>query len=183
VWNYVVGNYLKGETPPPFDLLYWNSDSHQPCRVDVRSGTCATPITRIQMVQPGALTVCGEKLDLTKVDTPAYVYASREDHIVPWMAAREHEVMKGKGRFVSVPRATSPRHQPPAAKKRSHWSAARRPPERQPGSTRPASTRAAGGPIGDWLKAIAAADCRAQDARNRRQAHRARPGRYVKQKA
>jgi polyhydroxyalkanoate synthase len=82
VWNYVVGNYLKGETPPPFDLLYWNSDSHQPAGPVLR----LVPAQHLPREQPGQArqaTVCGEKIDLRKVDMPVYIYGSREDHIVP----------------------------------------------------------------------------------------------------
>jgi polyhydroxyalkanoate synthase len=122
VWNYVVGNYLKGETPPPFDLLYWNSDSTNlpgPMFVWYLRNT----YHENKLMKPGALTVCGEKLDLTQVDTPAYIYASREDHIVPWDGAyRNLQVLKGKKRFVlGASGHIAGVINPPAKKKRSHW--------------------------------------------------------------
>jgi polyhydroxyalkanoate synthase len=122
VWNYVVGNYLKGETPPPFDLLYWNSDSTNlpgPMFVWYLRNT----YHENKLMQPGALTVCGEKLDLGLIDTPAYIYASREDHIVPWDGAyRNLQVLKGKKRFVlGASGHIAGVINPPAKKKRSHW--------------------------------------------------------------
>ena len=64
VWNYVVGNYLKGETPPPFDLLYWNSDGTNLPGPDV----LLVPAQHLPREQPASsrarLTVCGEKVDL-----------------------------------------------------------------------------------------------------------------------
>ncbi len=82
VWNYVVGNYLKGETPPPFDLLYWNSDS-----TNLPGKWYAWYLRHLylqnELCQPGKLTTCGQRLDLGAIDVPAYVYGSREDHIVP----------------------------------------------------------------------------------------------------
>lgn len=82
VWNYVVGNYLKGETPPPFDLLYWNSDS---TNLPGKWYAWYLRHTYLQneLCQPGKLTVCGAPVDLGAIDIPAYVYGSREDHIVP----------------------------------------------------------------------------------------------------
>ncbi len=86
VWNYVVNNYLKGRTPPAFDLLYWNSDSaNLPGPMYVYYLRNMYIENRLR--QRDALTMLGEKIDLGKVDVPAYVLAAREDHIVPWPSA------------------------------------------------------------------------------------------------
>ena len=67
VWNYVVGNYLKGETPPPFDLLYWNSDGTN-LPGPMYCWYLRNTYLENNLVKPGALTVCGEKIDLGAID-------------------------------------------------------------------------------------------------------------------
>jgi polyhydroxyalkanoate synthase len=125
VWNYVVGNYLKGETPPPFDLLYWNSDSTN-LPGPMYTWYLRNTYLENNLVKPGKMKVCGEPVDLSAIDTPAYIYASREDHIVPWEGAyRNTQVLGGKTRFVlgaSGHIAGVINH--PSKKKRSHWIAA-----------------------------------------------------------
>jgi len=122
VWNYVVGNYLKGETPPPFDLLYWNSDS-----TNLPGPFYAWYLRNFylenNLVKPGKLTVCGEKIDLGRITLPAYIYGSREDHIVPINAAyASTQVLAGKKRFVmGASGHIAGVINPPAKGKRSHW--------------------------------------------------------------
>jgi polyhydroxyalkanoate synthase len=122
VWNYVVGNYLKGDKPPPFDLLYWNSDSTN-LPGPMFCWYLRHTYLQNELRQPGRLTVCGEKVDLGKINAPVFVYASREDHIVPWQAAFEStRILKGKTRFVlGASGHIAGVINPPAAKKRSHW--------------------------------------------------------------
>ena len=122
VWNYVVGNYLKGETPPPFDLLYWNSDGTN-LPGPMYCWYLRNTYLENNLVKPGKVTVCGEKVDLGRIDTPAYVYASREDHIVPWEGAyRNTQVLGGKTRFVlGASGHIAGVINPPAKGKRSHW--------------------------------------------------------------
>ncbi len=122
VWNYVVGNYLKGETPPPFDLLYWNSDS-----TNLPGPFYAWYLRNFylenNLVKPGKLTVCGEKIDLANITLPVYIYGSREDHIVPINAAYAcTQVLPGKKRFVmGASGHIAGVINPPAKGKRSHW--------------------------------------------------------------
>jgi polyhydroxyalkanoate synthase subunit PhaC len=122
VWNYVVGNYLKGETPPPFDLLYWNSDSTN-LPGPMFCWYLRNTYLENKLATPGALTVCGEALKLQAIDTPAYLYASREDHIVPWDAAyRSTQVLKGKKRFVvGASGHIAGVINPPSKNKRCYW--------------------------------------------------------------
>jgi polyhydroxyalkanoate synthase len=122
VWNYVVGNYLKGETPPPFDLLYWNSDSTN-LPGPFYAWYLRNTYLENNLVQPGKVTVCGEAIDLGKVDLPVYIYGSREDHIVPIGGAyASTQVLPGKKRFVmGASGHIAGVINPPAAKKRSHW--------------------------------------------------------------
>jgi polyhydroxyalkanoate synthase len=122
VWNYVVGNYLKGETPPPFDLLYWNSDSTN-LPGPFYAWYLRNTYLENKLVKPGQTQVCGQKIDLNKLDFPVYLYGSREDHIVPiggayastqHLPGKKRFVMGASGHIAGVINA-------PAAKKRSHW--------------------------------------------------------------
>ncbi len=122
VWNYVVGNYLKGETPPPFDLLYWNSDSTN-LPGPFYCWYLRNTYLENKLIKPGKATVCGEKVDLRQVDIPFYLYGSREDHIVPIGGAyASTQVLPGKKRFVmGASGHIAGVINPPAKNKRSHW--------------------------------------------------------------
>jgi len=122
VWNYVVGNYLKGETPPPFDLLYWNSDSTN-LPGPYYAWYLRNTYLENNLIKPGKVTVCGEKIDMRLVDTPVYIYGSREDHIVPIDGAyASTQVFPGKKRFVmGASGHIAGVINPPAKNKRSHW--------------------------------------------------------------
>ncbi len=122
VWNYVVGNYLKGETPPPFDLLYWNSDSTN-LPGPFYAWYLRNTYLENRLVKPGQAKVCGQAIDLGKVDIPVYLYGSREDHIVPIGGAyASTQALPGKKRFVmGASGHIAGVINPPAAKKRSHW--------------------------------------------------------------
>ncbi len=122
VWNYVVGNYLKGETPPPFDLLYWNSDSTN-LPGPFYAWYLRNTYLENKLVKPGKAVVCGEKIDLGKLDMPVYIYGSREDHIVPIGGAYSStQYLPGKKRFVmGASGHIAGVINPPAKNKRSHW--------------------------------------------------------------
>ena len=82
-WNYYIQNYLKGERPVPFDMLYWNTDStNVPARV--HKFFLRRLYTEDRLRQPGALQIAGQSIDLRQVKTPAFIYASLQDHIAKW---------------------------------------------------------------------------------------------------
>jgi polyhydroxyalkanoate synthase len=109
VWNYVSGNYLKGQKPQAFDLLYWNSDSTNlpgPFAAWYMRNLYLNNSLRI----PDKLEMCGVKVDLGRVKMPNYLLAAREDHIVPWQTAYQStRLLGGEARFVlGASAATSP---------------------------------------------------------------------------
>jgi polyhydroxyalkanoate synthase len=128
VWNYVVHNYLKGEKPPAFDLLYWNGDGTNlpgPMFCWYLRNTYLEDKLKV----PNALNCNGVPVDLGRLQMPAFIYASREDHIVPWRAAyASTQLLKGKNRFVLGASGHIAGVINPAKKnKRSHWTNAKLP--------------------------------------------------------
>ena len=122
VWNYVVDNYLKGNSPPPFDLLYWNGDSTN-LPGPMYCWYLRHTYLQNDLAKPGALKVCGESIDLGKITCPTYIYASREDHIVPWHSAYQStQILKGPVRFVmGASGHIAGVINPPHKKKRNYW--------------------------------------------------------------
>jgi polyhydroxyalkanoate synthase len=122
IWNYVTNNYLLGEDYPPFDLLHWNGDTtnlpakwHQAYLRDFYKEN--------RLARPGGITVDGTPIDLSRVKTPTYVQAGREDHIAPaasvWKITHHFKgplrfVLAGSGHIAGVVN-------PPEAQKYQYW--------------------------------------------------------------
>ena len=99
VWNYWVNNYLLGNEPPVFDILFWNNDTTRlPAALhgEFLEMFKSNPLTR-----PGALEVCGTPIDLKQVKSDYYVIAGLNDHITPWEACfKSAQLLGGKCEFV-----------------------------------------------------------------------------------
>ncbi|CAD5108646.1 class I poly(R)-hydroxyalkanoic acid synthase [Zestomonas carbonaria] len=120
-WNYHVDKYLKGQKPPALDLLFWNNDStnlpgpmycwylrHTYLQNDLKSGE---------------LESCGVKLDLRRIEAPAYILGTQDDHIVPWHSAyASTALLSGPCRFVlGASGHIAGVLNPPAKNKRQYW--------------------------------------------------------------
>ncbi len=187
IWQYVVGNYLKGGKPPAFDLLYWNADSTN------LPGPFAVWYLRHLYLEnalrePGKLAMCGTSADLGRLDMPAYIYSSREDHIVPWHSAYlSRDILGGETTFVmGASGHIAGVINPPAKGKRSHW--------RNDAPAATASDWLTGSTEHpgswwphwiEWLKRFAGAERPARKTlgSKRHKPGEAAPGRYVKEKA
>ena len=122
IWHYVVNNYLKGRTPEPFDLLYWNGDS-----TNLPGAMYAYYIRNMylenNLAVPGKLSMCGVPVDLGAIDLPSYVLATREDHIVPWRTAYAGaRLLGGRIQFVlSASGHVAGVINPASKNRRSYW--------------------------------------------------------------
>ncbi len=186
VWSYVVSNYLKGKSPEAFDLLYWNADStNLPGPMYCRY--LRSMYLENSLCVPGKLSMLGVPVDLGKVIQPAYLLATREDHIVPWRTAyRSTRLLGGTLRFVLGASGHVAGVINPAAKnRRSFWSSPSMPGEAQDWLALASETP--GSWWTDWSAWLGRFGGRKIKARKRlgSAAHKPiepAPGRYVKQR-
>jgi polyhydroxyalkanoate synthase len=121
IWPYVINNYMKGQPPAAFDLLYWNADSTRMAAANhsyyLRNCYLENRLTK------GSMTIDNVRLDLSKVKVPIYMLAAREDHIAPaksvflgaqFFGGPMRFVLSGSGHIAGVVN-------PPSANKYQYW--------------------------------------------------------------
>jgi polyhydroxyalkanoate synthase len=161
IWSFVVNNYLLGQEPFPFDLLYWNDDStRMPARMHsfylrrmYQQNDLVKPATH-----PDAIELEGVKLDLRKIKLPTYMISTREDHIAPWKSTyRATQVYAGKVRFVLAASGhIAGVVNPPDSGKYSHWVNEELPPD--PEEWFKGATELAGSWWPDWQRWVSSLD-------------------------
>ena len=128
IWSFYVHNYLLGKDPFPFDLLYWNSDATR-MPMAMHLTYLREMYIRNKLVVPGAVSLAGTAIDLSKVKTPAYFISTVEDHIAPWattyigtqtLGGQNKFVLGGSGHIAGIVN-------PPAANKYGYWTNAKLP--------------------------------------------------------
>jgi len=128
IWSFVVNNYLLGKDPFPFDLLYWNSDSTR-LPAAMHSYYLRNMYQENLLVKPGGLTFDGVAIDLTTIETPAFMLSTKEDHIAPWASTyAATQLFSGPVKFVLAASGhIAGVVNPPAAGKYSHSTNAKNP--------------------------------------------------------
>ncbi|MBX3681463.1 MAG: class I poly(R)-hydroxyalkanoic acid synthase, partial [Thauera sp.] len=119
IWHYVVHSYLYGAELPPFDVLFWNMDTTR-MPATMHAWYLRELYLNNRLVQPDALVVAGEPIDLRRIRQPLYVVAAEDDHIAPWaqtfhtvhhVAADKRFVLSSSGHILGIvnPPVTPPR--------------------------------------------------------------------------
>lgn len=83
IWHYVVHGYLYGETPPPFDVLYWNMDTTR-MPAAMHKWYLNELYLRNRLIRPDSLEVAGQPINLGCISQPLYAVSAEDDHIAPW---------------------------------------------------------------------------------------------------
>ncbi len=182
IWSFVVNNYLLGNEPFPFDLLYWNSDAtRMPARM--HSFYLRNMYQQNLLAQPGGMTLEGETLDLGAVQVPAYFLSTREDHIAPWRSTyRGARLLGGHNRFVLAASGhIAGVVNPPDGGKYNHWINDALPETAQ--GWLDSATEMAGSWWPDWNRWVVAHAGARVPARVPAEDGEAAPGAYVKVRA
>ena len=162
IWSFVVNNYLMGQEPFPFDLLYWNDDStRMPAKM--HSFYLRNMYQANDLVKPGGLELLGVKIDLRRIKVPSYLISTREDHIAPWKSTyRATQIYAGPIRFVLAASGhIAGVVNPPESGKYSHWVNDSLPPD--PEEWFKGATELAGSWWPDWHRWVTAADKAAKE--------------------
>ena len=151
IWSFVVNNYLLGKEPLPFDLLHWNSDSTR-MPAAMHSFYLRKMYIENKLIEPGAITLAGQPIDLGRIKTPSYILSTHEDHIAPWTSTyAATQLYGGPVRFVLAASghiAGVINH--PDAKKYSHWKNTKNPATAE--AWLDGAKQEAGSWWGDWNK-------------------------------
>ena len=100
IWSFVVNNYLLGREPLPFDLLFWNADSTR-MPAAMHGFYLRKMYQENLLARPEGLSLAGVPIDLSRIDIPTYIVATREDHIAPWESCfAACGLYRGQRRFV-----------------------------------------------------------------------------------
>ncbi|HET6468836.1 MAG TPA: class I poly(R)-hydroxyalkanoic acid synthase [Geminicoccaceae bacterium] len=156
IWANVVNNYLMGNKPPAFDLLYWNSDGTRMARA-AHSWYLRNTYVENNLIKPGHIRLMGEPIDLGQVEQDIYAVGAEKDHIVPWYAAwRITQLVGGKVRFVMASSghiAGIINH--PGPRKGAYWVNASDEPPETPEAWLEKATRHDGSWWTDWIAWLA----------------------------
>ena len=95
IWNYWVNNYLLGNQPPAFDILYWNADTTRlPAGLH---GDYLDLYFTNPFVNAGKLALNGKTIDMSRIKVDSYVVAGVTDHITPWKGVHKTAQIMGEG--------------------------------------------------------------------------------------
>ncbi|MBV9750038.1 MAG: alpha/beta fold hydrolase, partial [Acetobacteraceae bacterium] len=164
IWSFVVNNYLLGQDPFPFDLLYWNGDStRMPARM--HSFYLRNMYQQNLLKEPDGISLLDTPVDLRKVTIPAYFLSTREDHIAPWRSTyRGTQLLAGPKRFVLAASGhIAGVVNPPGEGKYGHWINEDLPPESEQWLA--GATEMAGSWWPDWQRWVTALDSKRVPAR------------------